>query len=332
MKKIITIKKRKFLSVVLIFLFIALINASSLLSLPQQTKNKELVYRIAVNAISLAVTVQDKKGRYINNLTEEDFTIYENNKKQDITYFNHNFEAHLSFTILLDVSGSMAIQDKLEEIKEALNYLIKYLLSPQDIVSLLIFADGEVEIAVGFTANKNDFLTVLEKIEAYGQTALNDAVAVSPAFANKGKNEKRALLLITDGIENDSQYSQDQAVEISKKVDIPIYTIGYKIPLNEQYLKKYKHSPALTSSGIVYSLERFSKATGGKAFFINQAKELKPAFRKIKKELSHQYILGYTSYRNQKNEYRRIKVVTSKKKYKVRTREGYYSSIKGGDG
>jgi len=332
MKKIITIKKRKFLSVVLIFLFIALINASSLLSLPQQTKNKELVYRIAVNAISLAVTVQDKKGRYINNLTEEDFTIYENNKKQDITYFNHNFEAHLSFTILLDVSGSMAIQDKLEEIKEALNYLIKYLLSPQDIVSLLIFADGKVEIAVGFTANKNDFLTVLEKIEAYGQTALNDAVAVSPAFANKGKNEKRALLLITDGIENDSQYSQDQAVEISKKVDIPIYTIGYKIPLNEQYLKKYKHSPALTSSGIVYSLERFSKATGGKAFFINQAKELKHAFRNIKKELSHQYILGYTSYRNQKNEYRRIKVVTSKKKYKVRTREGYYSSIKGGDG
>jgi len=80
----------------------------------------------------------------------------------------------------------------------------------------------------------------------------------------------------------------------------------------------------------VYSLERFSKATGGKAFFINQAEELKPAFRKIKKELSHQYILGYTSYRNQKNEYRRIKVVTSKKKYKVRTREGYYSSIKGG--
>lgn len=303
----------------------AMINVSSLLSFSQETKNKRLVHEIAVNAISIAVTVQDKKGRYINDLKEEDFNIYENNEKKDITYFSHNFEAPLSLTVLLDVSGSMALQDKLKESKEALNYLITYLLELHDEVSLLIFADGEVEVAVSFSNNKNDFLSVLEKTEAYGQTALNDAVAVSPEFANKGNNEKRALLLITDGIENDSQYSHDQAVEIARRVDIPIYTIAYKIPLSEQYLRKYKHSPALTFSSIVYSLERFSKATGGKAFFINQANELKTALRKIKIELSHQYILGYTSYRNLKNEYRKIKVITSNKKYKVRTREGYYS-------
>lgn len=327
MGKITPNKKRKSLpiSILLIFLFMAMINVSSLLSFSQETKNKRLVHNIAVNAISIAVTVQDKKGRYINDLTEENFNIYENNEKKDITYFSHNFEAPLSLTVLLDVSGSMALQDKLKESKEALNYLITYLLDLHDEVSLLIFADGEVEVAVNFSNNKNDFLTVLEKTEAYGQTALNDAVAVSPEFANKGNNKKRALLLMTDGIENDSQYSHDQAVEIARRVDIPIYTIGYKIPLSEQYLRKYKHSPALTFSSIVYSLERFSKATGGKAFFINQANELKTALRKIKKELSHQYILGYTSYRNTKNEYRKIKVITSNKKYKVRTREGYYS-------
>jgi len=306
----------------------AMINVSSLLSFSQKTKNKRLIHEIAVNAISIAVTVQDKKGRYINDLTEEDFNIYENNEKKDITYFSHNFEASLSLTVLLDVSGSMALQDKLKETKDALNYLITYLLDLHDEASLLIFADGEVEVAVNFSNNKNDFLTVLEETEAYGQTALNDAVAVSPEFANKGNGEKRALLLITDGIENDSQYSHDQAVEIARRVDIPIYTIGYKIPLSEQYLRKYKRSPALTSYGIIYSLERFSKATGGKAFFINQATELKTALREIKKELSHQYIIGYTSNRNLKNEYRKIKVITSKKKYKVRTREGYYSGEK----
>ena len=330
MGKITPNKKRKFLpiSIVLIFLFVAMINVSSLLSFSQETKNKRLIHEIAVNAISIAVTVQDKKGRYINDLTEEDFNIYENNEKKGITYFSHNFEASLSLTVLLDVSGSMALQDKLKETKEALNYLITYLLDLHDEASLLIFADGEVEVAVNFSNNKNDFLTVLEETEAYGQTALNDAVAVSPEFANKGNGEKRALLLITDGIENDSQYSHDQAVEIARRVDIPIYTIGYKIPLSEQYLRKYKRSPALTSYGIIYSLERFSKATGGKAFFINQANELKTVLREIKKELSHQYIIGYTSYRNLKNEYRKIKVITSKKKYKVRTREGYYSGEK----
>lgn len=305
-----------------------MINVSSLSSFSQETKNKKTSHTVAVSAISIAVTVQDKKGRYINDLTKEDFSIYENNEKRDLTYFSHDFKAPLSLTILLDVSGSMALQDKLKESKESLKYLATFLLDLDDEFSLLIFADGEVEVAMNFSNNKNYFLTVLEKTEAYGQTALNDAVTVTPEFANKGNNEKRAILLITDGIENDSQYSHYQAVEIARRVDIPIFTIGYKIPLSDQYLRKYKHSPSLTSFGIVYSLERFSRATGGKAFFINQAEELKTALREIKKELSHQYILGYTSYRNQENEYREIKVITSKKKYKVRTREGYYSGEK----
>ncbi|MFB0564333.1 MAG: VWA domain-containing protein [Candidatus Aminicenantaceae bacterium] len=327
MGKITSDKRRKILpiSTVLILLLMAMISLSSLLSFSQEKKSKGIVHDISVSAISIAVTVQDKKGRYINDLTEEDFNIYENNEKKDITYFSYNFEAPLSLTVLLDVSGSMALQDKLKESKEALYYLIKYLLDRHDEVSLLIFADGEVEVAVNFSNDKNNFLTILEKTEAYGQTALNDAVAVSPEFANKGNNEKRALLLITDGIENDSRCSHEQAVEVARRVDIPIYTIGYKIPLNEQYLKKYKHSPALTSSNIVYALERFSEATGGKAFFINQAGELRLALRKIKNELGHQYILGYTSYRDPKNEYRKIKVITSNKKHIVRTREGYYS-------
>lgn len=314
--------------VIIICLCVFLMNASSVFSQMQQTADNKIYHSVAVSAISLAVTVQGRKGRLINDLTEDDFTIYENDKKQNITYFSHDFGANLSLTILLDVSGSMVIQDKLAESKDALHYLLEHLLRPQDEVSLLIFADGEVEVARNFTTNKTDILTVLDGIDAYGQTALNDAVAVSPKFANRGKNEKRALLLITDGIENDSQYSPDQAVEISKRVDIPIYTIGYKIPLSEQYLKRYKRSPTLTSTGIVDSLEKFSEATGGKAFFINQAQELKDAFLDIKKELSHQYIIGYTSYRGDEKEFRRIEVVTSKKKYKVRAREGYYSSAR----
>jgi len=324
------IKRTAFLPFLFVplFLIMAMIYVFSSSSFSQATQKKAFVHDIAVSAISIAATVQDKRGRYINDLTEKDFTIYENDEKKDITYFSHNFEAPLSLTILLDVSGSMALQDKLKESKESLDYLVKYLLDPHHEVSLLIFADGEVEVAVNFSKDRHDFLSVLERTEAYGQTALNDAVAVSPEFANKGNNEKRALLLITDGIENDSQYSHDQAVEIARRVDIPIYTIGYKIPLDEQFLKKYKRSPVLTSSNIVFSLERFSKATGGKAFFINQANELRAAFRMIKKELSHQYILGYTSYRDPENEYRKIRVITKKKKFKVRTREGYYSGDK----
>ncbi len=303
-------------------------SAISLFLSPQQTQKKEITYDISVSAITIAVTVQDKKGRHITDLEQEDFAIYEGDEKKDITYFSHDFEAPLSLTVLLDVSGSMALQDKLKESKEALNYLLKSLLDDQDEVSLLIFADGEVEVAASFSRDKSDFLAVLEGTNAYGQTALNDAVAVSPDFANRGGYEKRALLLITDGIENDSQYSPDQAVEVARRVDIPIYTIGYKIPLSEQYLEKYKRSPGLTALNIAESLEKFSSATGGKAFFLDKVLDLKNALRLVKQELSHQYILGYTSYTDPENVYRQIKVVTSKKNYRVRTREGYYSGEK----
>ena len=321
--------RKTFLAAVVLFLcFTAGTWLFSVLSFPQEKKNKETTYDIAVSAITIAVTVQDKQGRFISDLTQEDFNIFENDEKKDITYFSQDFKAPMSLTILLDVSGSMALQDKLKESREALVYLLTYLLEGRDEISLLIFADGEVEVAVNFTDDKEKVLKVLGDIEAYGQTALNDAVAVSPEYANKGSHEKRALLLITDGIENDSGYSHEQAIEVSRRVDIPIYTVGYKIPLSEQYLRKYKRSSGLTPGSIVSSLERFSEATGGKVFFINKAADLKAAMRSVKRELSHQYIIGYTSYRNSEKIYRKIRVVTSQKKYRVRTREGYYSGEK----
>jgi Ca-activated chloride channel family protein len=288
-----------------------------------QEKKQELDHEISVSAISIAVTVQDKSGRYISDLVQEDFTVYENGVKQTITYFQHDFEAPVSLTVLLDVSGSMGLQEKLKESKEGLHYLLDFLLRPQDETSLLIFADGEVEVAARFSTDKSVFLAELDKTEAYGQTALNDAVGVSPGFANRGKTEKRAILLITDGIENDSQATVDQAVEIARRVDVPIFTIGYKIPLSEEFLRKYKRTSTLTSAGIVSSLERFSQATGGKMFIAAQPAELMAALREVQRELSHQYIIGYTSYKNLKDEYRKIRVTTSNKKHKVRTREGY---------
>jgi Ca-activated chloride channel family protein len=290
---------------------------------PQEKKANALDYNISVRAISLAVTVQDRGGKYVDDLTQPDFTITENGAKQAITYFKHDFEAPLSLTILLDVSGSMAIQNKLAESKAALRDFLTSLIGPRDEVSLLIFADGEVEVAAKFTTDRGSILATLDKTEAYGKTALNDAVAVSPEFANKGKNEKRALLLLTDGIENDSRSSPDQALAIARRVDVPIYTVGYNIPLGEQYLQKYRRASALTSAGIIATLDRFSQATGGRAFFVNQPRELRAALFEIKKELSHQYIIGYTSYLSSTNEYRRIQVVASKKRYRVRTRQGY---------
>lgn len=288
----------------------------------QEKAQDQTVHEYVVRAITLAVTVQDSKGRYVNNLTEKDFTIFENNKRKVITYFLHDFGAPLSLTVLLDVSGSMALENKMAECKVVLRDLATRLLRPRDEIALLIFADGEVEVAAKHSRDKSEFLSVLDKTEAYGQTALNDAVAVSPEFATRASNEKRALLLITDGIENDSQSTPEQALEIARRVDVPIYVIGYKIPRNEQ-LAAHKRAAGLTSAGIVGTLEKFSQATGGKAWFLNEPADLAEVVQEIRTEQAHQYIIGYTSYQDTADLYRWIRVTTPSYKHKVRTRQGY---------
>ena len=289
----------------------------------QDQVKDQAAHEYVVRAITLAVTVQDSKGRFVNNLTEKDFTIYENNKKKGITYFLHDFGAPLSLTVLLDVSGSMALEKKLAECKAALRHLATKLLRPRDEIALLIFADGQVEVAAKHSIDKEEFLRVLDKTEAYGQTALNDAVAVSPEFATRARNEKRALLLLTDGIDNDSASTPEQALEIAKRVDVPIYTIGYKIPRSEQMLKAHKRAAGLTSAGIVATLDKFAAATGGKAWFLDEPTDLAAVVQEIKNEQSHQYIIGYTSYQDTSELYRWIRVTTPSYKHKIRTRQGY---------
>jgi Ca-activated chloride channel homolog len=313
--------KHKVLSV--LCLVFAAVLCPALPSFAQEKVQDQAAHEYVVRAITLSVTVQDSRGRFVNNLLEKDFTVYENNKKKPLTYFMHDFSAPLSLTVLLDVSGSMALGNKLEECKAALRHLAQRLLRPRDEIALLIFADGQVEVASKHSTNKSDFIAVLDKMEAYGQTALNDAVAVSPEFATRAKNEKRALLLLTDGIENGSQSTPDQALEIARRVDVPIYTIGYKIPKSEQLLKEHKRSANLTEAGIIATLDKFSRATGGKAYFLNEPTELDAVVQEIKNEQSHQYIIGYTSYQDTSDLYRLIRVTTPNYKHRIRTRQGY---------
>ena len=129
-------------------------------------ESQQIAHEVSVSAVTVSVTVQDRRGRYVNDLTEADFAVYENNVRKDITYFKHDFEAPISLTVLLDVSGSMGLQDKLGESKEALFYLLRYLLRPEDEVSLLIFADSEVEVAVPFTTDRLLMIETLQNTEA----------------------------------------------------------------------------------------------------------------------------------------------------------------------
>ncbi|MDD8019804.1 MAG: VWA domain-containing protein [Acidobacteriota bacterium] len=310
----------------LLLLFLILVLLAPLIGTGQERTDQirldRPAYNLTVNAVTIAVTVQDKRGRYVNDLEKKDFIVYENDEKKAITYFEHDQAAPLSLTVLLDVSGSMVLENKFEEVRQALHIMAEKILAPDDEVALLVFADGQVEIAASHSADKAAFLSALDKEKAYGKTALNDAVAVSPQYAVRAKKEKRALLLVTDGLENDSQSSAGQALEIARRVDVPIYVIGYKIPKAEEILARHRKSASQNTAGLVATLDLFARATGGRAFFLNTMEGLLASIYEIRKEQSHQYIIGYTSYHDD-NRYRRIKVTTVKGHYRLRTRQGY---------
>jgi Ca-activated chloride channel homolog len=288
-----------------------------------QEKAPGITHQVLVQGITLSVTVQDHTGRFINDLERSDFAVLEDGRKKEITYFQHDFSAPVSLTVLLDVSGSMALQDKLADCREALRTLVTSWLSPRDEVALLVFADGQVEVAAPRAVDKTLFLAELDKALGFGRTALNDAVAVSSEYANLSHCEKRAVLLLTDGIENDSQTTPDQALAIARRVDMPIYTIGYKVPLSERALQAHKRKAGATPAGLIDDLRKYSEATGGKSFILDAPPQLKSALGEIRRELSHQYLLGYTSYKESGNGYRSLQVLTSRSRYRVRTRQGY---------
>ena len=293
----------------------------SLFPLFCQEKEVPFEYDVSVQVVTLSVTVQDGDGRFVDNLSKADFRIFENNKLVTVDYFSHEFTAPLSLTVLLDVSGSMGLQDKLPESRAALRLMVQNILSPQDELALLIFADGEVEVAAPFSRERERFLKEIEHLDAFGQTALFDALAVSPEYATRGNREKRALLLITDGVENDSRMKIEDVGEIARRADVPIFVIGYKIPLTEQLLK-HKRAASLTPDSIVSSLKFFAETTGGKAFYLNDSSQLYATLGAIKRELSHQYIVGFTSH-NGDSQRKILRVQTKKKSHRVRTRQSY---------
>ncbi len=297
--------------------------AAAVATAAAQDKPAPLRSDITVSAVTIAVTVQDRKGRYVEGLAAKDFTVRENGVRRPITYFRSDAGAPVGITVLLDVSGSMALEGRLDESRAALSDFAARGLGPKDEAALLLFADGDVEVAAPLARDRSLFRAELDKAKAYGQTALHDAVAVSPDYARRVAQEKRALLLVTDGIENGSESTVDQALEIARRADVPIYVVGYKIPRAERDLASYKKASALTAAGIAEVLRRFAEATGGTAFFLDDASGLPDVLAAVRRELGRQYIIGYTTTQEQGGDYRRITVVTSDRHHRVRTRQGY---------
>jgi Ca-activated chloride channel homolog len=270
------------------------------------------VFRKQVEEVVLHATVVDDKQRMVTNLEKQSFTVLEDGRPQNIISFRHE-DIPVAMAVVIDNSGSM--REKREKVNKAAINLVKSS-NPSDEVCIVNFND-EYYLGQDFTADISKMREALEKVDTRGGTALYDAVvASSDHLKRNAKLEKRVLFVVTDGEDNESQETLEQAIRRLQEENGPtVYAIGL---LGEEKQRRARKA-----------LQFIAEKTGGIAFFPKSLEEVDAISRTVAHDIRNQYTLGYKPT-NPKSTggYRTIKVDAKAKGYgklTVRTKSGYYA-------
>ncbi len=278
---------------------------------------------VRVRLVLLHATVLNRRGHTVGGLGPGDFLVTENGVRQEISVFGTASDQPLKIAFLLDVSGSMSVGGKLARAREAIRSFVSAL-RPEDQAALLIFADGDVVVALGFTTDRHRFLRVLDQQEAWGKTALRDALAYAPHLLAEARPGRKALVLVTDGVDNASEMSAWEAVRTARQVQVPIYALGLTgLPLDHR-----ERQPAQEEGRSFFDvMQEFARETGGDLFPVFDAAEVAAAVAQVQEQLRGQYVLGYNPDGVAETPgFHRVEVRTASSRYRVKTRTGYYLS------
>lgn len=279
---------------------------------PPKINEEDEIIKVDTELVNLNVRVIDRNNRPINNLKQAEFKVFEDGVVQHIEFFSKS-EVPTNYSLVIDNSGSIAPQ--FEQVIEAGKILVASN-RPNDETSVIRFVGSEkIEIIQDFTTSKTDLIDALEYgiYKEGGQTAIIDAVYL--AVNRLGDLEKkvrtidkkrRAIVLVTDGEDRNSFYTEKQLFALFRETDVQIYVIGFIGDLDKEsgFIRKSPQGKAKAF------LERMASETGGKAYFPNDVGQLNGIATEISSELRTQYSIGYIPS-NEKNDgtFRNIKVV-----------------------
>jgi VWFA-related protein len=277
---------------------------------PQDTR-----ITLDVSRVNMLFTVSDKKGRFITDLTKDDFEVFESKKPQSIIEFAAETDLPLRLAILIDTSNS--IRERFHFQQEAATAFIDSTVRPREDKAMVVSFDTAAELVTDLTDNISQLEKAVQSLRPGGGTSLYDAVF----FACREKlmqdqplyKFRRAMVVLSDGEDNQSHYTRDQALEMAQKADVTIYTISTNITHIETDGDKV--------------LRYFASETGGQVFFPFKATDLNQSFENISNELRHQYNVFYRPEPLKVDGlYHAVDIrVKNRKDLIVRCRKGYYA-------
>jgi VWFA-related protein len=317
---------------------------------PGDTLENEDVIRVETNLTNIFFTAADSNKRFISNLTKEQVRVFEDGQPQEIFTFQQNTDLPLSVAILIDTSQSE--ERTLPDEKVAARAFLESIMRPSRDEAAVVSFTGEVTLEQGFTGNIDRLRRAIDRVEFVppagyigrgvvvnqpttppisdtnqilaGSTALWDAVwaTSNELLSDSADNTRRAIILLTDGVDTISQVKMHEAVERAQKAEALIYAIG----IGDSYHGGVDRG----------SLKKLAERTGGRAYFPESERELRAAFEQIQRDLREQYLLAYSpTNKNRDGSYRRIQIEIidpelRKANLKLNYRPGYFAKTASG--
>ncbi|HEY5883862.1 MAG TPA: VWA domain-containing protein [Pyrinomonadaceae bacterium] len=312
---------------------------------PGDILENEDVIRVETNLTNIFFTAADGNKRFISTLTKEQVRILEDGQPQEIFTFQQNIDLPLSVAILIDTSQSE--ERTLPDEKVAARAFLEAIMRPSKDEAAIVSFTGEVTLEQGFTGNIERLRKAIERVEFVppagyigrgvvvnqpttppisdtnqilaGSTALWDAVwaTSNELLSDSADNTRRAIILLTDGVDTISQVKMHEAIERAQKADALIYAIG----IGDSYHGGVDRG----------SLKKLAEKTGGRAYFPESERDLRAAFDQIQRDLREQYLVAYSpSNKNRDGSYRRIQIEIidpemRKANLKLNYRPGYFA-------
>lgn len=311
---------------------------------PQES---EEVVRVETNLTNIFFTAADRNKRFISDLKKENIRVLEDGQPQEIFTFQQNIDLPLSIAILLDTSISE--QRTLPDEKAAAQSFLEAVVRPQKDEAAILSFTGDVTLEQGFTGSLERLRRAIDRVEFVppsgyigggvvvgstppisdanrdlaGSTAIWDAVWVCShdLMTDSAENTRRAIILLTDGVDTSSRLKMHEAIERAQKADVFIYAIG----IGDSY-----------EGGVdMGSLRKIAELTGGRAYFPQSERELRSAFAQIQRDLREQYLLAYSpSNKARDGSYRKIQIEIvdpelRKQNLKLNYRPGYFARTPG---
>ncbi len=255
---------------------------------------------VSVTQVLVPVLVRTRSG-YAKDLEGKDFRLYVDDRPVAIQSFDKDTEAPTSVVFLQDLSGSMGTGGKIEESRAVVRYFLSKA-STGDEFAIASFSSGRGQVEVPFTSDREALGDAVSLWQGYGTTALHDAVAWIPEISAEGHNSRRFAVVVTDGVDNASTLQPDQAREIVRAAQVPVYVLGlgagspYALAPNGK--KQFRYADVLNLLAVT---------TGGRYYPIGSPQDLPKALSAIEADLRHQYVLGFTT-RQGARAYRHLRI------------------------